>query len=619
MSANARVTSSRPVPSARCRLCAPWPGGSVRLVRRPPIVLVCSLPLWLLACSADQAQPANPPAPTEPTASTPSTASFETVANAQLDAYIEAHPGRGVELGLHQYDGKLPEVSQAALDAEIARLEASIADLDAVDPAGLSKLEKVERDTLLTTLRGTHFDLATRRHPWRNPMFYLEPLSLSAYISRDYAPLEERAAAIIAIASATPGHLEHAKTNLEPNLPRTFIETALLQTRGNATFVREDVTKAVQELAQTNPELHTKVTASLADMAKALDAFAVFLEERKGQATDEYALGAETFAAMLKQTQGFDVDLARLQEVLQADLQRNLAAMDAAAKTIDPKKSTKKVVAQVSKKKPAAKAVLQVATDQAQEMRQFLIDERIVTIPTDDTAKVVESPPFMRWNAAFLDSAGVFEQKALPSFYYISPPDPKWPKAKQRDYIPGTSDLLFITIHEVWPGHFLHGLHVKTNDSRILKSLWNYASGEGWAHYTEEMMWNQGISEDPAVHIGQLQNALLRNVRALSAIGLHTGTMSVEQSKQMFLDQGFQDEANAEQQATRGTFDPMYLAYTIGKLAILKLRDDYKKKMEAEGKPFDLQAFHDEFLSYGAAPLPAVREAMLGPDAGPVL
>jgi uncharacterized protein (DUF885 family) len=270
------------------------------------------------------------------------------------------------------------------------------------------------------------------------------------------------------------------------------------------------------------------------------------------------------------------------------------------------------VVRRVANEKPAAGKVLQTATTQSDDMKNFVVDHDLVSIPTDDPVEVVESPPFMRWNAAFLGGAGPFETEALPNFYYISPPDPKWSKKKQREYIPGEADLLFITIHEVWPGHFLHGLHVKANESRILKALWNYATGEGWAHYVEEMMWNEGVSDDPRIHVGQLQNALLRNVRAISAIGLHTKGMTVAESKRLFIEQAFQDEANAEQQAVRGTFDPMYLSYTVGKLAIMKMRDDLAAR---DGDAFSLHEFHDALLAYGAAPLSAIRRALLGDDA----
>jgi uncharacterized protein (DUF885 family) len=250
-------------------------------------------------------------------------------------------------------------------------------------------------------------------------------------------------------------------------------------------------------------------------------------------------------------------------------------------------------------------------------MRRFLIDQQIVTIPSDDAAEVRESPPFMRWNSAFLNAAGAFEQKTLPSFYYISPPDPSWPAEVQKGYIPFANDLLFTTIHELWPGHFLHSLHKKKNPSRILKTFCSYSMTEGWAHYSEEMMLEQGVGKgDPAVHVGQLLNALLRNARYMSALGLHARGMTVEQSIALFVDKAYADQGTARQQAVRGTFDPGYLNYTLGKLMILELRDDWKAKM---GPAYSLQAFHDELLSYGCAPLPVIRRFMLGADAGPAL
>lgn len=271
----------------------------------------------------------------------------------------------------------------------------------------------------------------------------------------------------------------------------------------------------------------------------------------------------------------------------------------------------------VKDEKPAADAVLAEASAQADEMRKFVIDHDIATIPSDDIAEVRESPPFMRWNIAFLSGPGPFEEKQIPSFYYISPPDPSWPEDKQRAYIPGKNDLLFITIHELWPGHFLDSLHSKENPSKIMKSFWNYTYGEGWAHYTEEMMWEEGVGGgDPKVHIGQLLNALLRNVRFMSAIGLHARGMTVEESEKMFREKAFLDEKGAHQQAVRGTFDPLYLSYTLGKLMIFKLREDWKEK---KGDAYSLKDFHDTFLSYGPAPVTVIREVMLGENAGPPL
>ena len=541
---------------------------------------------------------------------------FGKAADAWLDESFARRPSRAVELGLHEYDGMLPDVSETALTKEVQALAAALKEFEAFDPAGLEPELVVERGVILQQIRADLFDLERRRQPWTNPMFYLAALDLAPYISREYAPLAQRAAAITRLANGTPQHLRNAMERLQPELPRTFVDTALLQVRGTIEFVEKDVRTATKGLTG---KAQSELDAGLAAMAAALKEYEAFLVERRKTATDDYALGAEMFVEMLRETQGFDVSLDRLRELGEADLARNLASLEAATKALDPKKPLAKVVAKVTADKPSTDGVLAEATQQADAMRKFLVAQDLITIPSEDVAEVRPSPPFMRWNAAFLSSAGAFEKAALPSFYYISPPDPAWPKKQQQAYVPGKTDLLFITIHEVWPGHFLHGLHLKANRSRVIKSSWNYAMGEGWAHYTEEMMWDAGVSEDPAVHVGQLQNALLRNVRYLSAIGLHTGEMTVEQSFQMFRDKAFQDEANARQQAVRGTFDPMYLSYTLGKLAILKLRDDVKARWEADGKAFTLKEFHDALLSYGAAPLPVIREAMLGPDAGPIL
>lgn len=565
-----------------------------------------------LACNPSPAV-APPVAPaTEPAAVAAETPSFDETAQTLLSQYLRARPNAGVEIGLHEYDGALPDFTAEGLAGTVQSTAAAINTLEAFDPAPLDAHQRAERAALLTTLEEVRFRIEVLKEPQRNPMFYVGILDLTPYVSRDYAPIEQRAEAIISFAEAVPAHLTAAKANLDPNLPRTFIQTALIQARGTASFARTDVPAAMKSLPEG--PLAARLAKALEGMATALDGYAGYLEEASGRATDEFALGPEVFARMLQSTQGIDVDLGQLEAAIREDLERNLAAMKDAAAKISPKKSTAAVIAKVQKDKPKLDRVLEEATAQSVKMRAFLLEKDIVTIPSEDKAQVVETPPFMRWNSAFLSSAGVFETKPLPSFYYISPPDPSWSKAKQRDYVPGRTDLLFITIHEVWPGHFLHSLHLKKSDSKVLKALWNYATGEGWAHYTEEMMWDAGFTDDPAVHVGQLQNALLRNVRSLCTIGLHTQGMTVETCRKMFVEQAYQSEGNAEQESRRGTFDPMYLAYTTGKLIIKKMRADLEAKAEAEGKPFDAKAFHDELLSYGAAPLSAIRAGMV-PDA----
>ena len=572
----------------------------------------------VLACQPNRALPPPPLEPPEqPLDPQDDPSGFDEVANGALDQYLAARPNVAVDLGLHAYDGQLPDFTAAGLTKTVQETAATIDALERFDPVGLTDIQRAERAALLTTLEEVRFRIEVLEEPTQNPMFYVGILDLTPYVSRDYAPLEHRAAAITAFARAVPDHLTAAKANLQSALPLPFIQTALIQARGTAAFARTDVPAAMAELPAGLQK--DRLLEALEGMATALDGYAGYLEEARGRATSDFALGPEVFSRMLQTTQGIDVPLGQLEAVIRADLERNLASMTQAAAKIAPKKSTQAVVEAVHADRPKPEKVLAEAADQSKRMKAFLQEKQLVTIPFNDEARVVPTPPFMRWNAAFLSSAGVFETKPLPSFYYISPPDPAWPKAKQRSYVPDRADLLFITIHEVWPGHFLHSLHLRKVDSRILKALWNYTTGEGWAHYTEEMMWDAGVSDDPAVHVGQLQNALLRDVRSLCAIGLHTQGSTVEQCRQMFVEMAFQSEGNAEQEANRGTFDPMYLAYTTGKLVIKKMRADLEAKAEADGTPFDPKAFHDALLSYGAAPLSAIRAGLVPGDPGSML
>lgn len=249
-------------------------------------------------------------------------------------------------------------------------------------------------------------------------------------------------------------------------------------------------------------------------------------------------------------------------------------------------------------------------------LRRFVEEHELVSIPGTEEALVEEAPPYQRWNSAFIDIPGPYD-KHLPSIYYISPPDSSWTPEEQAQYIPSEADLLFVTAHEVWPGHFLQFLHSNRAESELGRLFVGYGFAEGWAHYSEEMIWEAGFGDgDPRLHIGQLQNALLRNVRYIVALGLHTGSLTLEEAERMFREQAFQDPANARQQAARGTFDPGYLNYTLGKLMVRKLREDWTASRG--GRPA-WREFHDRFLSYGGPPVPLVRKAMMDGETGRLL
>jgi uncharacterized protein (DUF885 family) len=540
---------------------------------------------------------------------------FARAADEFFAGYLQRSPTVAVSLGFHDHDGKLPDVSAAGLASHVAWLKDERTRFEAIPAGDLDERAWIEREVILGQVRGDLFDLDVVRWPMVNPMYYLERLALTDYISRDYAPLAERARGVIGIGKGAAAYLASAQANLPEAIPRTWIDTALLQVDGLIEFAKKDVVEALSSLGDAG--LTNEVGESLLDYAGALTAYREFLAARQSKATDDFAIGPERFLQMLADKEGLSIDLARLEQIGNADLERNLAAMEKLARQIDGRRAVAVVVDRAGQDRPAASKLLAEADVQSAAMRKLLVDRRVVTIPSEDVAETRLSPPFLRWNFAFLSSPGVFEKKALPSFYYISPPDPKWPRKEQKAYIPSRGDLLYTTVHEVWPGHFLHYLHLKRHPSRIVRSFCTYSMGEGWAHYTEEMMHEVGASgDDPKAAIGQLTNALLRNVRFVSAVGLHTRGMKVAESIALFEEKAFADRPTARQQAVRGTFDPGYLNYTLGKLVILKLRADWKAKV---GAAYSLQAFHDELLSHGCAPLPVIRRAMLGPDAGPAL
>jgi uncharacterized protein DUF885 len=573
--------------------------------RLPTVALV----LLALSCAAPARQP--PIAALAPTAAD---AAFQKASAELYQAYFDRIPAApfsgtvGVALGMHQYDGKLPDDSPGALVSRATFLSESRARLETFPAAELSEGSRFERDVFVTRLRAAIFELVARRTPWRSPLYYLGALSLIHYTSRDYAPVDERARAVLSVCRAARGYLATARTNLEAQMPRAVLGFAIQMIGGQIAFVEKDVAEAFSGVA--DPKLTTDLTAGLAELVGELGAFRDDLKNRLAQGTDEFALGEHSFLAMLEETEGVKIDLATLESVGRADLQRNQHALEAAARAFAPDKPLHEALAEASADRPSATEVVALGRQQVVSLREFLERHPIVTIPSGEQAEVRESPPFMRINFASIDQPGVFESRPLPSFYFISPPDPKWSEAEQRAYVPSREGLLFTTIHEVWPGHFLDRLHRVRLPSRIIKSFGSYATNEGWAHYAEEMMWDEGVAgQDPRAHIAQLLQALMRDGRFLSAIGLHTHGMTVAESQKLFVEQAFQDVGTARQQSMRGTLDPMYLNYTLGKLMILKLRADWHAKM---GAAFDLRAFHDQLLSYGDAPLPLIRRAMLG-------
>lgn len=567
---------------------------------RPYLVLALVAAMLTAACSSSE--------PDARAIAAAAPAAWDAFRDGFIEDELRSDPPFAVDAGRHEYDGKLPDWSKEGLAAEVARLHAARDAALAIGPLGLDAARAFERDYLVARIDRELFWQETAERPFTNPTFYLGGLGPSVYLTRDYAPLADRMRAYVAYARAVPAAAAQIRENLRLPLPATFVERAISGFAGYASFFEKDVPKVFapvddKALAAEFAEANKGAVAAMRELAK-------YFEAQRATATQDFALGTERFAKMLAATEQVTTPLAELEKIGRADLDRNLAALREACGKYAPGRSIPECFAKLSADKPKGGPVAG-ATAQLGELRQFVIEHDVVSVPGEEQALVAEAPPYNRANSAYIEIPGPYE-KPLPAIYYIAPPDPSWSRADQLAYIPGKADLLFTSVHEVWPGHFLNFLHANQSKSMVGRLFVGYAFAEGWAHYTEEMMVEMGLhKDDPAAHVGQLSNALLRNVRFLSAIGMHTGGMTVEQSERMFREEAFQDPGNARQQAARGTYDPAYLNYTLGKLMIMKLRTDWTS---TRGGRAAWKAFHDEFLSYGGPPIPMVRKAMLGED-----
>ena len=428
------------------------------------------------------------------------------------------------------------------------------------------------------------------------------------YLTREYAPLPKRLEGLLGYARSVPKLTAEIRANVRTPIPRAFIERSVAGYGGYATFFRSELPASYRDIP--DPQLKKDLDAAAVAAANAMDELTRWLESQRATATDDFALGAAKFSQLLRETEHLDVPLEELELVGRKDLERNLAALEEACAAYAPKASLAACVDRMRADKPTG-GTIEGARAQLADLRKFVLDRKIVTIPNQEQALVAESPPYNRGNFAYISIPGPYENPAVKVTYYVAPPDAKWSAAERNAYLPGKAYLLFVSAHEVWPGHYLQSQFANGNPSRVAALWWDYAFGEGWAHYAEEMMYDAGLGDGkPEMRIGMLANALLRDVRFISAICLHTGCMSLEESEKMFREQAFADAGNARQQALRGTYDPGYLAYTLGKLMIRKLRTDWM----AANPGASSQQFHDRFLSFGVPPIPLVRAAMLGKD-----
>lgn len=526
-----------------------------------------------------------------------------------IEDYFATHPGFAVVQGRHEFDGQIQDWSAEGIAAEIARLKRVREDALSFDEKELGDQGQYQREYLVSSIDRALYWLDDAEWPFMNPAFYFDWMSdsidPSPYVTLDYAPLEERMKSYITYAGNVVRAAGQIRANLRMPMARTRLQYGIDSFGGLADYFRNDIPRVFA--AVENEELQSAFAEANDLAAMAMQELADWLQSNMDLATEDFALGPALFQKMIYDTERVDIPLDELQAMGLADMKRNQIALGEACAEFAPGQSVRNCFAIMSSRKPVGGPV-EFARVQVEETRAFLIEQDLVTIPGNERALVAESPPYKRSNAAYINIPGPYE-KNQPSVYYISPPNPEWSEEVQQAYILGESSLLFISVHEVWPGHFLNFLHAKRSDFQFGRVFVTYAFAEGWAHYTEEMMIEAGLrAADAETRIGQLSNALMRNARFLSAIGLHTRGMTVEESEKLFIEEAYQDEGTARQQAARGTYDPAYLNYTLGKLMIMDLRRDWTQQREGRKS---WREFHDTFLSFGGPPIPLVRAQMM--------
>ncbi|HTL29471.1 MAG TPA: DUF885 domain-containing protein [Tepidisphaeraceae bacterium] len=575
-----------------------------------PVGLAVALLAVLLAVACTS-QPASEKSAV-PAASQADTA-FTRLAAEYLDDYYRRQPTRATFDGIHTYDDRLEDYSRDAVASAVASAKDFRQRVAATDVAALSASDQLDREQLLRAIDSRLLTLEVIR-PWMtDPDMYSSGLTTSAYImiKRRFAPPDARMRLLIAREKAMPAALEEAKKNLE-NPPRIYTEIALEQIDGNRDFFQTAVTAAFPEV--TDKALLAEFKQANNAVVAAFGAYKTWLQDNLlKRSNGNFAFGEETYRRKLAADEMIDTPLEDLLKVAEADLRKNQAAFADTARRIDPRKTPAQILAQLETEHPAPGKLLSTAENELESLRRFMIEKRIVTIPDAPPVTVQETPPFMRaTTTASMDIPGPFEKTATEVYYRMTLPDPAWPPRQVQEFMRGWYYALItnVSVHEVWPGHYLQFLYAKHFPSDIRKVFGAASNSEGWAHYCEQMVIDEGFhADDLRYRLAQIQDALLRNVRFIVGIRMHTMGMTVPQAVDMFIKEAYQPPPVARAESKRGTSDAIYGYYTMGKLMILKLRDDYKVKT---GASYTLQNFHDTFIGLGPLPLPLMRNAMLG-------
>jgi uncharacterized protein (DUF885 family) len=538
---------------------------------------------------------------------------FAKLADRYWDEALAREPAFATGAGIHDFDDKMPDYSPAAFAKLIARMHEWQKIFDGVDAKGLTRDDAIDLQVLKLAVREQLAQHEIRRDWQRLPRVYSGAALNAVYliVKRDFAPLPQRLASVIAREEQIPKLLADARLDLK-DPAKISVELALEELPSSIGFLKDDTVQAFAQVK--DPALRKRFAASTAKATRALAEYGEWLKKTwLPKAKPSFAIGKDAFVALLAGAEGIDTPLDQLLAQGEAELARLHDLYVATAKQIDPTKPATEVQAALAADHGSPKTLLADVSARLAGLRQFLVDKGIVTVPSPVMPIVQESPPFMRaFTLASMDTPGPYETHANEAYYNVTLPDPSWPPAEVESYMRGGFSrwiIQLVSIHEAFPGHYVQFLWMPKMPTRTRKLYSCASNAEGWAHYSEQMMLDEGWGHgDPKLRLAQVQEALLRAARYVVGIRMHTQGMSMADAQQLFMTKGLQSQKVAEMETKRGTEDPTYLYYTWGKLQILKLREDYKKKLGAQ---YTLRKFHDAFLALGAIPLPILRKALL--------
>jgi len=556
---------------------------------------------------------------------------FQKVSDEYLDqVYFHYGPTGGTLVGYHQYDAQLEDMSRKNIDAEIAALKVFEKRVEAIhgDAAALDETTRGDRAMVLSNIRSSLLTLEVIR-PWeKNADNYSSLCANGAFslMERKFASPDERLKSLIAREKQMPALLADARVNLK-NPPRVYTEIAIEQLPGIVSFFEQDVPLAFADAK--DPAVKAEFAQTNATVIAALNSYLGWLKtDLLPKSNGDYRIGAETFHKKLQYDEMVDLPLDKLLEIGWADLHKNQAHFSKVAKELEPNKDARAVLEELGSNHPKPEALMDTFRATFDGLQSFIRSHHIVTIPSDVRPIVEETPPFMRaTTSASMDTPGPFEKHATEAYFNVTLPDPKMTPAEVEGFMHSVNvgTIISTAVHEAYPGHYVQFLWVPQAPSRVRKLLGANTNVEGWAHYTEQMMLDEGYGQPGAgakdereakfLRLGQLQDALLRNARFIVGIQMHSGKMSYDEAIAFFQKEGYQSKELATMETKRGTADPTYLYYTLGKLEIMKLREDLKKK---QGAAFSLEEFHNNFLRQGFPPIKIVRQALLG-DESPAL